>query len=79
MCHIRLPGLTCERIASIILETTMTQIEESPAGPAFAVVNDKREGAKAMKIEIDGQRFDAVLETDKSPATCAAFRTRAAI
>jgi hypothetical protein len=27
-----------------------------------------------MKIEIDGQRFDAVFETDKSPATCAAFQ-----
>jgi hypothetical protein len=27
-----------------------------------------------MKIEIDGQSFDAVLETDKSPATCAAFQ-----
>ena len=27
-----------------------------------------------MKIEIDGQSFEAVLETDKSPATCAAFR-----
>jgi hypothetical protein len=26
-----------------------------------------------MKIEIDGQHFDAVLETGKSPATCAAF------
>ena len=27
-----------------------------------------------MKIEIDGQSFEAVLETDKSPATCAAFQ-----
>ena len=36
-------------------------------------MNDKREDGKAMKIEIDGQHFDAVLETDKSPATCAAF------
>jgi hypothetical protein len=27
-----------------------------------------------MKIEIDGQNFDAVLETDKSPASCAAFQ-----
>ena len=26
-----------------------------------------------MKIEIDGHRFDAVLETEKSPASCAAF------
>jgi len=29
---------------------------------------------QTMKIEIDGQSFEAVLETDKSPATCAAFR-----
>ncbi len=27
-----------------------------------------------MKITIDGFEFDAELETDKSPATCAAFR-----
>jgi len=27
-----------------------------------------------MKIEIDGQLFEAVLETDKSPATCTAFQ-----
>jgi len=27
-----------------------------------------------MKIEIDGLRFDAVFETDRSPATCAAFQ-----
>ena len=29
---------------------------------------------QAMKIEIDGQRFDAVLETEKAPATCTAFQ-----
>ena len=27
-----------------------------------------------MKIEIGGQSFEAVLETDKSPASCAAFQ-----
>lgn len=27
-----------------------------------------------MKIVIDGQRFDALLETGRSPATCAAFQ-----
>jgi hypothetical protein len=27
-----------------------------------------------MNLEIDGQSFDAVLETDKSPASCAAFQ-----
>ena len=27
-----------------------------------------------MKIIIDGQSFEAALETDKSPATCAAFQ-----
>ena len=27
-----------------------------------------------MRITIDGQRFDAVFETDRSPATCAAFQ-----
>jgi len=26
-----------------------------------------------MKIDIDGQRFTALLETDKSPSSCAAF------
>ena len=40
----------------------------------MAITTRSSEVSQTMKIEIDGQSFDAVLETDKSPATCAAFQ-----
>ena len=40
----------------------------------MAVATRSTEVPQIMKIEIDGQFFEAVLETDKSPATCAAFQ-----
>ena len=40
----------------------------------MAVATRSTEVPQTMKIEIGGQSFEAVLETDKSPATCAAFQ-----
>jgi hypothetical protein len=40
----------------------------------MAVSTRSTEVPQTMKIEIDGQSLEAVLETDKSPATCAAFQ-----